>query len=64
MPFKTDTDITYYLLHEDGKVAEKEFLQYLNNLENTRVTEFGFTLVPMINELIPEHSDANIRHLR
>ncbi len=63
MTFKIETDITCYLLPEDGKIAKKEFLQHLKNQGETWITAYSFTLEPMIEELIAAYEAGISLHL-
>ena len=63
MPFEIKTDTICYLLPEDGKVAEKEFLLHLHNPGETWIIAFGFTLAPMVDELISAHNEGVRLHL-
>lgn len=63
MSFKINTEVTCYLLPADGKIAEQEFLTNLKTPGETWIIAFGFTLAPMIDELIAAHKSGVPLHI-
>ena len=63
MPFQITTTITCYLLPGDGQVAESEFLQHISDPGETYIIAYGFTLTPMINDIIAAHSKGVPIHI-
>ncbi len=63
MPFQISTTITCYLLPGDGAVAEQQFLQHISDPGETFIIAYGFTLVPMINDIIAAHQKGVLIHI-
>jgi hypothetical protein len=63
MPFTIDTQITCYLLPEDGAVAQQAFLKNLLDPGETWIIAYAFTLPDMINELLAAHEKTIPLHL-
>ncbi|HZW54968.1 MAG TPA: hypothetical protein VFF30_01625 [Nitrososphaerales archaeon] len=55
--------ITCYLLAGDGPVAKQEFLKHISDPGETFIIAYGFTLVPMINDLIAAHQKGVPLHI-
>ncbi len=63
MPFQINGPFTAYLLPEDGEIAQREFLKHLSDPGETYIIAFGFTLVPMIDEIIAAHKNGVPIHI-
>ena len=63
MPFKITTDVTCYLLPGDGAAARAEFLHHLGDPAEMYITAYGFTLQPMIDQLIANHVAGDLLHI-
>ena len=50
--FQMHSDVTCYLLPDDAKVAQEAFLAKLRHPAETWIIAYGFTLQPMIDELV------------
>ena len=62
-PFQITAKITCYLLPDDGKAAEQEFLNHISDPGETYIIAYGFTLVPMIDDLIAAHKKGVPIHI-
>ena len=62
-PFQITTKITCYLLPDDGTAAEREFLTHISDPGETYIIAYGFTLVPMIDDLIAAHNKGVPLHI-
>lgn len=56
MPFSITTELTCYLLPDDGDAAKAEFLANLKNPYETWITAYAFTLEDMIDEILSAHA--------
>ncbi|HUI00771.1 MAG TPA: phospholipase D-like domain-containing protein [Nitrososphaerales archaeon] len=63
MPFQIQATITCYLLPGDGAVAQAEFLKHISDPGETYIIAYGFTLVPMIDDLIAAHQNGVPLHI-
>jgi len=63
MPFQITTTITAYLLPGDGPVAQSDFLAHISDPGETFIIAYGFTLVPMIDDLIAAHNNGVPLHI-
>ena len=63
MPFQITPTITCYLLPGDGAVAQQEFLNHVSDPGETYIIAYGFTLVPMIDDLIAAHQKGVPLHI-
>lgn len=63
MSFTIDTQITCYLLPEDGPAAQAEFLKNLNDPGETWIIAYAFTLPDMIQELLAAQQKGIPLHL-
>jgi PLD-like domain len=63
MPFTIDTEITCYLLPDDGPVAQQAFLRNLLDPGETWIIAYAFTLPDMINELVAAQEKGTPLHL-
>jgi hypothetical protein len=63
MPFTIDTQITCYLLPDDGTVAQQAFLKNLLDPGETWIIAYAFTLPDMIKELVAAHQKGTPLHL-
>ena len=61
--FSMSAKIQCYLLPTDAVAAEKDFLDHLRGKGETWIIAYGFTLVPMIDELIGVHKRGKKLHL-
>jgi hypothetical protein len=63
MSFTIDTEITCYLLPEDGPTAYAEFLKNLTDPGETWIIAYAFTLPDMIHDLLTAHQKGVPLHL-
>jgi len=63
MPFQITTTITAYLLPGDGAVARTDFLNHISDPGETYIIAYGFTLVPMIDDIIAAHGKGVQIHI-
>jgi len=63
MPFVIDTQITCYLLPQDGVVAKQEFLAHLLDPGETWIIAYAFTLPDMIQDILKAHAQGVPLHI-
>jgi phosphatidylserine/phosphatidylglycerophosphate/cardiolipin synthase-like enzyme len=63
MPFVIDTQVTCYLLPQDGGQAKADFLAHLMNPGETWITAYAFTLPDMIHDLLDAHQKGIPLHI-
>jgi len=63
MPFTIDTEITCYLLPQDGPIAKQDFLMHLMDPGETWIIAYAFTLSDMIQDLLNAHAKGLPLHL-
>jgi len=63
MSFTIDTQITCYLLPQDGPTAYAEFLKNLTDPGETWIIAYAFTLPDMIHDLLTAHQKGVPLHL-
>ena len=63
MPFVIDTQVTCYLLPQDGATAKADFLAHLMNPGETWITAYSFTLPDMIHDLLDAHQKGIPLHI-
>ena len=61
--FQMHSDVTCYLLPDDAKVAQEAFLAKLRHPAETWIIAYGFTLQPMIDELVSARRAGKKLHL-
>jgi phosphatidylserine/phosphatidylglycerophosphate/cardiolipin synthase-like enzyme len=63
MPFVINTQVTCYLLPQDGAVAKQDFLKHLLDPGETWIIAYAFTLPDMIQDLLKAHTQGIPLHL-
>lgn len=63
MPFQIQGAIECYLLPGDGAQAESDFLRHLQDDGEMYITAYGFTLAPMIDQLLANFQRGDLLHI-
>jgi hypothetical protein len=58
-PFEITATIACYLLPGDGVIARQELLNHINDPGEIYIIAYGFTLVPLVDELIAVHQKGS-----